>query len=68
MTGTVDIILSIIWILMAPAILIYLGVSYWLGTRKISEGMDEDEDEFEEDLMTMYAPLDVAAEAEDEDE
>lgn len=62
MTGTVDIIISVVWILMAPAILIYLGVSYWLGTRKIAVAMDTAEEKFEDDLMAL------AAEAEGEDE
>jgi hypothetical protein len=60
--GTVDFIINIVWILMAPAILIYLALTYKRGADKIAREMEEDEREFEEDLMATYAPLKYAAE------
>jgi len=62
-------IINFVWILMAPAILVYLALTYWRGTKAIACQMDDDDEKFEEDLMAIYAPTECGEkEADDERE
>jgi len=59
-------VINFVWILMVPVIIVYLAVSYWQGTKKIAKQMDEDEEEFEQDLVATYASEEDVMEAYEE--
>jgi len=51
---------------MAPAILIYLALSFRQGAKKIADKMDHDEEKFEQDLLAIYAPMEYGKEDDNE--